>query len=180
MLKAEEIIKKISSYKNILVFGSDHGGYEYKKKLIKYMTKKGFSQIRLNDKIDIISETNPDNLIIDIGTFSLDSVDYPDYAFIASKLVVELEKEKNVKGILICGTGIGISIAANKVKGVRAAVAYTVDIARLSREHNDANIICFGERYMDYDMVQYALDIFLKTNFEGGRHKKRIEKIGNY
>lgn len=156
--------------KELIFIGADHGGLEYKERLVEHFTEKGYGYIRIND---YKSQTKA---IIDCGTYSADSVDYPDIAKIVSDQVIE----NNAKGILICGTGIGMSIAANKINGIRAALVYNTNAAKLAREHNDANIICFGQRQMDYAMVEKATDIFLKTDFEGGRHKRRVDMICSY
>ncbi len=134
---------------------SDHAGYEYKEKLKTFLEEIGFD-----------SE--------DMGTHSSESVDYPDYAITLSKKVSSGEF---TQGILICGTGIGMSIAANKITGVRAAVCESVESAKYSRLHNDANVLCLGARITPLEKAKEIVKVFLKTEFEGGRHASRIEKI---
>lgn len=138
-----------------LLIGSDHGGIHLKEYLKKYLTDKGYE-------------------ITDVGTYTEDSCDYPDYA---AKLCAELLKGTTNKGILICGTGIGISIAANKCKGIRAAVCNDVYSAKMSREHNDANVLCMGERIVGVGVAELIVDTWLKTDFSGGRHARRVDKI---
>jgi len=138
-----------------IVIGSDHAGLEMKQEISSNLLEQGYE-------------------VIDCGTYSADSVDYPD---IAEQVTCEVLKQE-IPGILICGTGIGISIAANKIHGIRAALCTNEYTARLARQHNDANILALGSRVT---AVSYALEIvtaFLKTDFEAGRHNKRVEKIG--
>jgi ribose 5-phosphate isomerase B len=140
----------------MIAIGSDHAGFEYKERLKKLLQESGFPYR-------------------DFGTFSSASVDYPDYAHKTSEAVATGACEN---GILICGTGIGMSIVANKHHGIRAAVCESVTAARLSREHNDANILCFGERLTDWETAEEIVKTFLTTPFSGGeRHLRRIEKI---
>lgn len=138
-----------------IVIGNDHGGYDLKKVIKKHLKKKGYE-------------------IVDIGTYSRESVDYPDFAEKAAKMVSS--KEVNC-GILICKTGIGMSISANKIKGIRAANVHNIFTARSSKEHNDANIITFGSKVVKPDVALEIIDVWLNAKFEGGRHKRRIEKI---
>lgn len=138
-----------------LLMGSDHGGIHLKKHLAEYLTGKGYE-------------------IIDVGTDMEESCDYPDFA---AKLCGELVKGTADKGILVCGTGIGISIAANKCKGIRAAVCNDVYNARMSRMHNDVNVLCMGERTIGVGTAELIVDTWLSTEFEGGRHARRVEKI---
>lgn len=135
--------------------GADHGGFELKTQLVKFLKDSGHT-------------------VIDNGTNSADSVDYPDYA----KLVAHdiLEKRADY-GVLICGSGIGISIAANRFEGIRAALVTRKEYAELSRAHNNANIIVFGGRFTTVEEAKEYLTIFLTTPFEGGRHEKRVCKI---
>ncbi|CAO5674567.1 MAG: Ribose-5-phosphate isomerase B [Holosporales bacterium] len=133
----------------------DHGGYSLKEEL----------------KANFLFK---DAILLDFGTYSTDSVDYPDFA---NKAASALEDQQIDRAILICGTGIGICIAANRHLFVRAFVAHQDFEARLAREHNNANTICFSGRYQDLKTVLHLLDIFLKTPFEGGRHELRIRKI---
>lgn len=138
-----------------LLMGSDHGGIHLKKHLAAYLTGEGYE-------------------IIDVGTDTEESCDYPDFA---AKLCGELVKGTADKGILVCGTGIGISIAANKCKGIRAAVCNDVYNARMSRMHNDANVLCMGERTIGVGTAELIVDTWLSTEFEGGRHARRVAKI---
>ncbi len=141
-----------------IVIGSDHRGYPLKEEL-----KKHFDEIKMEYK--------------DAGTDSTDSVDYPDFA----KRVGEyIEKEGFDFGILICGSGIGVSIAANKVKGLRAVNANNNNLAEMARKHNNANVICFGSDFIDIDKAKRFFEIFINTEFEGGeRHIRRIQKLEN-
>lgn len=140
-----------------LFIGSDHGGFELKEKL-----KKKLKRLK-----------NPKLKVIDFGTLKRDSVDYPDFA---EKVARKVIKEK-AQGILLCGTGIGMSIAANKVKGVRAALVYNEYSARMAKQHNNANIICIGERTQKEKKAWQMIKAWLNTEFEGGRHLRRLEKI---
>ena len=138
-----------------IAIAADHAGYQLKEKLIAAL---------------------PEHEFIDFGTYSEASMDYPDTALLASVAVAAGDCEK---GILICGSGIGMSISGNKVKGIRAALCVNTDIARLSRQHNDANILVLAARFTAF---HYALEItkaWLSTAFEGGRHQTRIDKISN-
>ena len=141
----------------ILVFGSDHAGFAFKEEL------KTFSKELGHD-------------VFDVGVHTERAVDYPD---IAEKLVMKLKEEPNALGCLICGTGIGMSIAANRHPGVRAAVVHeNPEAARLARAHNNANILCLGARLITLDHAQKALALFLTTPFEEGRHRVRVDKLG--
>ena len=140
--------------KNITI-ASDHAGYDLKNYLVKEIINMGFK-------------------VIDLGTNSNDSVDYPDYAKLAVDNVL---KKKSEFAILICGSGIGMSITANRFKGIRAALCRTIEDAKLARQHNNANILTFAGRQIDVDEAKNCFRIFVNTSFEGGRHKKRIEKI---
>ena len=137
--------------------GSDHGGRILKQAISNYLKSHSFE-------------------VEDYGVPSDDStsVDYPDYA---EKLANDIASQKLRRGILVCGTGIGIGIAANKVKGIRAATVWDEDTARLSREHNDTNILCLGERVVPQQTALKLVEIWLNTEFEGGRHQRRIDKI---
>lgn len=139
----------------MLAIGSDHGGYELKEEIKKYLDEQKISYK-------------------DFGTDSAASVDYPDIAYPVAKAVADGECEK---GILCCGTGIGISMAANKVKGIRAACCSDCFSAKLTRQHNDANILCMGGRVVGVGKALMMVDLFLHTEFEGGRHQKRIDKL---
>lgn len=138
-----------------IVIGNDHAGVEFKFTMMEHLKKQGYE-------------------IINVGVDSLDSVDYPDISKAVSEIVVRKEADF---GILICGTGIGISIAANKIEGIRAALCHNEFTARLSRQHNNANIIALGARVIGDELGKACIDTFLKTDFEGGRHAKRVEKI---
>ncbi len=140
--------------KRIIAIGNDHGGTELKNK--------------------IINKFKDDFEFIDCGTNNNESVDYPDY----SKKVCELVLNKKVEfGVLICGTGIGMSISANRNRGIRAALCFHSQMARLTREHNNANILCLGARMIGDEVAFECLEVFSKTSFSGGRHLKRIEKL---
>ncbi len=139
-----------------ITIAADHAGIKFKADVIKHLKKKK-------------------NTVKDLGPFNEDSVDYPDYAKAVAKAVAS---KKSKYGILICGSGIGMSMAANKVKGIRAALVYDIYSAQMSRLHNDANIICIGSRTMTAKNAVKLIDKWLATAFEGGRHLKRVKKIG--
>ena len=136
-----------------IAIAADHGGFALKEALKQHYTT-----------LDLI----------DYGTDSVDSVDYPDYA---QKVVRAILTGQADLGILICGTGIGISIAANRYKGIRAALLYSAEAAQLAKAHNNANILVFGGRTMAVDDVIKRIDIFLQTEYEGGRHQRRLNKL---
>lgn len=142
---------------NKIIIGADHGGFELKGHIVKYLVEQGFE-------------------VEDVGTYSEESCDYPD---IAQKLAKRVASGEFEKGILICGTGIGISISANKIKGIRAALCGDVYSAKMTRKHNDANILCMGGRVIGRELAFMIVDTFLNTEFEGGRHQRRIDKIHN-
>ena len=135
--------------------GSDHGGFEYKAKIIDYLKEHNFDYE-------------------DVGTFTKDSCDYP---IIAKKVANKVVSGEADKGILICGTGIGMSIAANKVKGIRAALCSDTFSARATRAHNNSNILCLGERAIGECLALDIVDVWLHTEFEGGRHQRRSDEI---
>ena len=137
----------------MLALGSDHGGYNLKEAIKKYLDEKGIEYQ-------------------DFGTYSTDSI---DYAPIAAKVAHGVADGKFEKGVLCCGTGIGIGIAANKVKGIRCALVSNAFCAEMTRRHNDANIISMGGRVITEEQAVQYVDIFLNTPFEGGRHQTRIE-----
>ncbi len=137
--------------------GSDHGGFELKEHIKEYLEKEGIEYI-------------------DYGTYSADSVDYPDYGKKLSQAVVSGEVDR---GIAICGTGIGISIACNKVKGIRCALCSDTYSARMSVEHNNANILALGGRVLGKDLALEIVSTWLKAKFQGGRHERRINKISS-
>jgi len=139
----------------MVAIGCDHGGYELKKEIIAHLTQNGVE-------------------FKDFGTYDGNSVDYPDIARLVCKSILDGECEN---GILVCGTGIGISIAANKHKGIRAAVCSDEFSAKFTRLHNDANVLCLGGRVVGPGLACELVDIFLSTGFEGGRHALRVDKI---
>jgi ribose 5-phosphate isomerase B len=141
-----------------IVVGSDHAGFHLKEHLKTLLYKWGHD-------------------VVDVGTHSTESTDYPDYGAAVGKKVIELGAA--ARGIAVCGSGIGISIAANKVPGIRAALVSDSTAARLSRQHNDANVLCLGERLVGPTVAEDALKVFLETAFEGGRHAKRVEKLNS-
>jgi ribose 5-phosphate isomerase B len=129
----------------------------------------------LKDRIVQLIEDEMGYEVKDLGTFSEDSVDYPDYGMLVGSSVAKGEAER---GILICGTGIGMSIIANKFHGVRAALCHNELTARLSREHNDANVLVLGERVTGAAVALEMVRVWFNTKFEGGRHQRRVDKIG--
>jgi len=138
-----------------IVVGADHGGYILKDLIAKWLKEQGHN-------------------VVDVGCNSAESVDYPDYAL---KAVDEIIKGASEYGILVCGTGIGMSIAANRHYGIRAANCFDENTAALSREHNNANMLCLGARVLDNDTALKMVKIWLDTEFCGGRHQKRIDKF---
>lgn len=138
-----------------IAIASDHGGFDLKERLKDYFAAKNI-------------------LLDDLGTNSPDSVDYPDFA---KKMARHILAQKADLGILICGTGVGISIAANRFKGIRAALLYSPFVAEMAKKHNNANVVVFGGRTMNFEDVVSNIEIFLNTSFEGGRHQNRINKI---
>ena len=141
----------------MIAIGADHGGYELKEAVKKYLDEKGIEYK-------------------DFGTFSEESVDYPDYALKVAESVASGEFDK---GILLCGTGVGISIAANKVPGIRAANVSDAFSARYSKEHNNANVLCMGGRVVGPGLATLLVDEWLNAEFQGGRHQKRLDKIAD-
>ena len=138
-----------------IAIASDHGGVELKSLLKKDLDEKGLT-------------------VLDLGTEGAESVDYPDFA---DKLAAAIRAGKAQRGVLICGSGIGISIAANRHPDIRAALVHDALGARMSRLHNDANVICFGGRMIGVDTARDCLSVFLQTAFEGGRHARRVAKL---
>lgn len=138
-----------------IALGSDHGGFKLKEVIKQHLEKKGYE-------------------VKDLGTHNKDSVDYPVYGQLVGDAVA---KGVCDKGIVCCGTGIGISIAANKVKGIRCAVVTESFSARMSVEHNNANVLALGQRVVGYDLALDIVDTWLKAEFEGGRHERRIDLI---
>jgi len=143
--------------KKVLALGSDHAGFELKEFLKKYLSEKGFE-------------------IIDFGTESIKSVDYPDFAHPVAKAINDNKIET---GILICGSGNGVNIVANKYQNVRAALCWMGELAELARRHNNANILSLPGRFISFNEATKIVDLFLSTSFEGNRHKIRIDKIKN-
>ena len=139
-----------------IVIGSDHAGFKLKENLKEFLVLEGYQ-------------------VVDHGTYSLDSVDYPDFAH---KVANDVNNGTIEKGILVCGSGQGVCMTANKYKGVRASLAWTAKIAGLSREHNNANVVCLPARFIEVTEAQNVVKTFLNTAFEGGRHERRVNKIG--
>lgn len=138
-----------------IAIGCDHAGFEYKEAVKEMLTSEGWA-------------------IEDKGTYSADSTDYPDYAHPVAKMV---EEGTATAGILICGSGNGVCMTANKHKGVRAALCWEEELAELARQHNNANVICIPSRYVSQQTANEMVEAFLGTAFEGGRHEKRVAKI---
>lgn len=141
-----------------IAIASDHGGYDYKQELIPYIESLGHQ-------------------VLDLGCHGPASVDYPDYGIPCAQAVARGEADR---GVVICGTGIGISISANKVPGIRCALCTDPVMARLTREHNDANMLAMGGRIIGIELAKGIVQVFLSTEFSGGRHKTRIDKIAQY
>lgn len=140
-----------------IAIGSDHGGYDLKEQLKYYLTKNGYE-------------------VIDVGTYSKDSCNYPEFAIKCARQVSEGVCRF---GVIICTTGEGVTMAANKIKGVRAGLAYNVDVARLMREHNDANVMTLGAKFTTFKEASERLDAFLNAKFLEGRHAVRVQMINN-
>lgn len=138
-----------------IAIGSDHGGFRLKGKIVEYLRGQNIQ-------------------FEDFGTFDEESCDYP---VVAQKIAKDVADKKFDRGILVCGTGIGVSIAANKTKGIRAALCSDTFSAKMSRAHNDANILCLGQRVIGEGLAMEIVDVWLKSEFEGGRHKIRVDKI---
>ncbi len=138
-----------------VAIGSDHAGFEYKEEIISYLEGKGLK-------------------VKDVGAFSKDSADYPDFAHPVATLV---EREQAAFGILVCGSGNGVAITANKHQGIRAAICWGEELARLARSHNNANVLCVPARFVDDNVTKQMVDVFIDTPFEGGRHENRVRKI---
>ncbi len=138
-----------------IAVGADHAGFEVKQKLVALLKEMGYE-------------------VTDVGTNSKESADYPEFAHHVGRLVSSGEVEK---GVVVCGTGIGVSISANKIPGVRAALCTTPEHAKLSRKHNDANVLALGARMTPFDTITDILKVWLNTPFDGGRHRRRVEKI---
>lgn len=140
-----------------IAIGSDHGGYEYKEQIVSHLKGKAYE-------------------CVDVGTYSTDSCDYP---VIARAVTTKITTGEADRGILICGTGIGMSIVANKVKGIRAALCGDTFSARASRAHNNSNVLCLGERVIGINLAMDIVDIWLESKFEGGRHQRRVDMMEN-
>lgn len=142
--------------KETIVLAADHAGYEMKDDLVAELKAQGYD-------------------VLDLGTNGPDSVDYPDFGAALAKAI---QDGKAQRGVLVCGSGIGISIAANRHKGIRAALCHDETLARLSREHNDANVLVLGARTTGIEVAKGCLKTFITTDFEGGRHQRRVDKLG--
>lgn len=139
-----------------IAFGCDHGGFVFKKDIVTFLEQSGYT-------------------VLDMGCFSEESVDYPDFA---AAVCAALQDGRAQRGILVCGTGIGMSIAANRHPHIRAALCHEAFTARMSREHNDANILCLGARVLGIGIVLDIVKTWLATEFAGGRHLRRITLMG--
>jgi ribose 5-phosphate isomerase B len=135
-----------------VVLGADHGGYTLKQALIEHLNAQGF-------------------VILDMGADTLASCDFPVYG----RKVCDAVLHEQAPGILICGTGVGMCMVANKVKGIRAAICTNEYMARMSRLHNNANVLCLGERVLGLDLAKSIVDVYLATDYEGGRHQRRLD-----
>lgn len=140
---------------DVIAIGCDHTGVFFKNAIITYLKEKNYK-------------------VIDCGTNDVNASDYPDFAKLVGKTIIN---KTAIFGIIICGTGIGISIAANKIPGIRAALCYDVQLATLARKHNDANVLALGARITAIEYAIWIIDAFLNSKFEGARHQKRVNKI---
>tara|TARA_Y100000996_G_scaffold332094_1_gene268355 strand:- start:720 stop:1148 length:429 start_codon:yes stop_codon:yes gene_type:complete len=138
-----------------IAIGGDHAGFSYKKKIIEYLNSNGIT-------------------ILDVGPKNEASCDYPDFSHLVAKSV---QKKEVDFGVLVCGSANGVAMAANKHNNIRAAICWNSEIASLAKTHNNANIICFPARFVSLDSVLRMIEVFIKKNFEGGRHLNRIKKI---
>ena len=138
-----------------IAIGSDHAGYDYKVAIVQWLTEKGY---QVSDK----------------GVDENKSVDYPDYAHPVASSV---EKGEAAFGILLCGSANGVCITANKHQGIRAGLSFEIEVAKLIRQHNDANVICIPSRFVSLEIAQQMIEVFIATQFEGGRHQTRVNKI---
>ncbi len=138
-----------------IAIASDHGGFDRKEELKEYLTKKGFD-------------------VVDVGTYSKDSCHYPEFAVKCAKLV---QKGECKYGIIVCTSGEGVAMTANKIKGIRAGIGYNTTVSRLMREHNDANVITFGAKFTTLKQAIVRIDAFLNAEFQGGRHAQRVQMI---
>ena len=139
-----------------IAIGADHAGFEYKELLKKWLEKNGYS-------------------VKDFGTYTTESADYPDFAHPVASSV---ERNEFDLGVLVCGSANGVAITANKHQGVRAALCWNEDLASLARQHNNANVLCLPALFVDVTLAEKILDRFLHSSFEGGRHERRVNKIG--
>lgn len=142
--------------KKPVAIGADHAGFEYKSMIIELLHNKGLE-------------------VKDFGTYSMDSVDYPDFAHPVADAV---ERGEAGFGVLVCGSANGVAITANKHQGIRAALCWQTEVARLAREHNNANVICIPARFVSAPQAEEMVNVFVETAFEGGRHANRVNKIG--
>ncbi len=140
-----------------IAIGADHAGFEYKEKIAEWLNANGFT-------------------ILDKGTYSSDSVDYPDFVHPVAN---SIESGEAQQGVIICGSGNGVAMTANKHKGIRAAIAWNEELSELARLHNDANVIAIPARFIDLDLAVNIVKAFLHTDFEGGRHERRVRKIAS-
>ena len=140
---------------NSFVLASDHAGYDLKEQIKFYLENNNFK-------------------VKDLGPFNNDSVDYPDYGKLLGGVI---KNNNNTLGIAICGSGLGMSIALNRISGVRAALCHNIEVAKLAKKHNDANVLVLGGRFINLDEAISIVDIFSKESFEGGRHKRRVNKL---
>jgi ribose 5-phosphate isomerase B len=138
-----------------IAVGADHAGFEYKSTVVQHLNKSGYQ-------------------VTDFGTYSKDSVDYPDFAH---PTATSVENGETACGVLLCGSANGIAITANKHQGIRAAICWKKEIAELARQHNNANIVCIPARFISIDEALEIIDTFFKTPFQGGRHAERVDKI---
>lgn len=138
-----------------IAIGADHAGFELKEKVTDYLKRSGFE-------------------FKDYGTYSSESADYPDFSH---PVALAVENKESDLGILICGSGNGVAITANKHQGIRAAICWLEELASLARQHNDANVLCLPARYISADLAMKIIDKFLNSSFEGGRHERRVKKI---
>lgn len=139
-----------------IAIGSDHAGFEYKTQIIDWLKKSNY-------------------IVEDFGTNSLASVDYPDFAH---PVASNVEKNEAAFGILLCGSANGVAITANKHQGIRAGLCWDKEVAKLVRQHNNANVICIPSRFVSLELAIDMINVFMQTNFEGGRHQNRVDKIG--
>jgi ribose 5-phosphate isomerase B len=141
--------------KSSIAIGADHAGFAYKQELVAYLEKEGY-------------------LVRDFGTYTEESADYPDFAH---PVATAVESGQFDKGILVCGSGNGVAITANKHQGIRAALCWLPELAGLARQHNNANVLCLPERFVSPEVALECVKVFLATEFEGGRHQRRVGKM---